>query len=136
VDATAIKAGRQVVHLAPTQLGLPDGFTVHEIAPDSASFTAHRTSPHELPVQAALIGRPPADLVVREVRVEPSRIRVMVDSSERGALMALQTEPINLADLRGDLTLTRGVILPRGSRLARGEPNSVQVTLTVEAAPH
>ncbi|HMJ11880.1 MAG TPA: diadenylate cyclase [Polyangiaceae bacterium] len=135
VDASSIEAGRQTVNLTPRALGLPSGLTVHEIEPESVTFRAYRLSPKELPVRAELSGRLPSNLVLQNVEVSPDRIRLMVRSSTAERTQALRTEPIDLSAITASSSLTRGIVVPHGSRLARGEPTEVQVQVTVTPKP-
>jgi diadenylate cyclase len=135
IDATNIKPGRQVIKLTPAHLDIPQGLTVHEIDPGSASVTAHQTIAKNLPVRPDPVGRLPAGLVLKNVSARPAQLRVMVANKSQGSVNELHTEPIDLSEVRATSVLPRAVILPRGSRLARGEPSEVQVTLAVEPGP-
>jgi diadenylate cyclase len=134
LDGTSLKPGRQTIKLAPSQLDLPSGFTVHEIEPQSASFTAQPTSASEVAVKADLIGRLPDGLTLKRVTVEPARLRLLVVHRDRARFSSLRSEPIELSEVSGTTSLTRGVIIPKGSRLARGEPTEVRLLLDIEGS--
>lgn len=133
LDGTNMHAGKQTIKLTPSQLGLPAGFTVHEIEPESVSLTAYQTTPREMQVRAELSGELPQNLVLKGAEVDPPRLRVMVSPRSRGQFTFLRTEPVDLPEIRESGVVTRGVVIPRGSRLARGQPSEVQVRLTVES---
>lgn len=132
LDGASIRAGHQSVKLTPSQLELPRGFTVHEIDPESVSFAAHQTIGVEVPVRPQLVGKPPEGLRLKSSQVQPAKVRVMLARRERGRLTSLRTEAVDLSDVSASTSLTRGLVLPKGSRLARGEPTEVQVGIELE----
>jgi uncharacterized protein (TIGR00159 family) len=138
LDGRAIKAGVQTTKLTPSHIELPGGFTVHEIEPESVSFNARQTFPKDVPVQPELVGQLRRGLVLTGAEVEPETLRLMLVQRDRGRVTSLRTEPVDLSAIDGNAVLVRGVVLPRGSRLGRGEPTEVQVRLTVQAItnPH
>jgi uncharacterized protein (TIGR00159 family) len=135
IDASRIQAGAQRVKLTPHALELPSGLTVHEIEPQSVEFTAYRLVPKELPVRPALSGQLPRNLTLQGTEVLPPRLRLMVRAGATDRVRTLRTETIELAEITGTEVLTRGVVVPEGTRLARGEPTEVQVRVTVEPKP-
>lgn len=135
IDASRIQPGTQTVKLTPHALELPNGLTVHEIEPHSAEFTASQLVPKELPVRAELSGELPRHLTLSGAELVPPRLRLMVRKGASERVKTLRTEPIELPAITENTTLTRGVVVPAGTRLARGEPTEVQVRLTVEAKP-
>jgi len=132
IDGTSIKPGHQSVKITASHLRLPAGLTVHEIDPESVSFNAYQTVPTEIAVKPQLVGQLARGLLFKSVRSDPAKLRVMVGPADRDRLTSLRTEPLSLTEVQGTSTHTLGVIVPRGSRLARGEPTEVQVTLDVE----
>jgi YbbR domain-containing protein len=66
----------------------------------------------------------------RNHALSPSQLQVTGDTETLGKVTALETEPINLSDLRGTKTLRVKVKVPRGVKLLT--PNTVVVTVFVE----
>jgi uncharacterized protein (TIGR00159 family) len=135
LDASRIRPGAQTVKLTPNALELPSGLTVHEIEPQTAQFTAYQLVPKELPVRAELSGELPRHLSLTRAELVPPRLRLMVRQGASERVKTLRTEPVELPGITESVTLTRGVVIPAGTRLARGEPTEVQVRLTVEPSP-
>jgi uncharacterized protein (TIGR00159 family) len=135
IDASRIQPGTQRVKLTPHALELPSGLTVHEIDPQSATFTASQLVPRELPVRAELTGQLPRTLSLSGTEIVPPRLRLMVRAAVGERVKTLRTEPIDLSEITGNAVFTRGVVVPAGTRLGRGEPTEVQVRVTVDTRP-
>ena len=87
-----------------------------------------------LPIVPTWAGALPAGYVfVRNHEVRPQQVQVSGDTAVVGKLFSLETEPINLTDIRGTRRVQVKLKTPRGVRLLG--PASVTVTVYAAQAP-
>ncbi len=119
-------------YFADDEFDIPAGVSITRIMPASIPLEWAERLERELPVQAQLNGAPREGLALGEpATVEPPRARIVGPREEVESLRALQTEPIDLAELEAG-QWTRRVRLewpPLHSRYV--DESSIRVSLSV-----
>jgi YbbR domain-containing protein len=106
VNVTDFKTGERTVQLTPERatFGLPDGIRVEGIEPNTIPLRLEQRVEREVEVEVRLDGSVPEGYELREVKVEPTKVRVRGPASRVNALQKLPTEPISLAEHREAFT--------------------------------
>ena len=102
VDVKDFKPGERTVLLANERVtfGLPDGIRVEGIEPSTIPLRLEQRVEREVEVEVRLDGSVPDGYELREVKVEPEKVRVRGPASRVNALQKLPTEPISLDEHR------------------------------------
>jgi uncharacterized protein (TIGR00159 family) len=134
VNASDIRPGAQLVRIGQQDLDLPRGITLHRIDPDGISLVAHETMVKDYPIRASTEGKLPQGLKLARVRTEPTQVKLVVRKSAMGTFARVETEPVDLSEVRNTSTLTRSLSIPPGARLETGQNPSVRVFLELESS--
>jgi len=103
--------------------------TVEVLEPQALELTIERTATANLPISVRTMGDLPEDRAIAAVpRVEPATVQASGPSSMLAAAESVQTEPIDLTDVRDKLEREVGLVTPRGLTLGA---ERVRVSLTV-----
>jgi diadenylate cyclase len=124
-----LQPGAQTVTIGERDLDLPKGFVVHRIEPRQVTLVAHRTLELEVPVRVQTSGNAPRGFRLENVNSDPPKVRLLIRSDERERYAWIATEPVNLANVESQGSVRRTLIVPKGARLASGEPTEVDVTV-------
>lgn len=130
-DLSAAVSGRQLIPLALADGGLPRGVSLVDIEPTSLDLEVVPLVERELPIRAQLIGNPPPGLVVGEVQVRPSSLRVLVPQGRADVPVEILTAPIQMTGVHGTTRVISTVMVPSGIRPAGAGWPEVAVSVTV-----
>lgn len=125
----ALREGRQTVVLTREMIKTPSNITVAAIIPPEITVTAARLQPADVPVIAATTGRPPRGIVVQEISVTPSSVRVLIPGAAAPGKIRIATEPIDLARLAEQTSFEVPLRYPPHVKFAQDKPPLVQVNV-------
>jgi hypothetical protein len=124
--------GEHSLDLSPPDVrGLPPTAAAVEIRPPTITFTLDEVDTRRVPVQLTLVGQPAEGWFVQQVEVEPTAIELRGPRVALAGLLGVETEPIDLSELKHDRKLTARLAPPRAVEV-RGPP-FVEVRIDVEA---
>jgi diadenylate cyclase len=136
LDLSGIQEGSAEVVITEESLRRPPHLTVQRIEPQVVRLRVHRLLDAELPVHVPVTGSLPDHLKLLGVKPEPATVRVRLQRSKSREVTALQTEPLNLAEIRQSTTVRLKLILPESVQLPKGGQATVRATIEVaEQAP-
>lgn len=110
VDLTDRSSGEQIVTLSPDTVFvsfLPQGVKVVDVAPGRIAVTLEAVDEKEMEVKIVTKGAPAAGYEVYSALAQPPSIRVRGPASVMRSLEFVQTDAIDLANARDDLTARR-----------------------------
>ncbi|HVG39545.1 MAG TPA: CdaR family protein [Pyrinomonadaceae bacterium] len=98
VDVANYQPGERVVKLTPDKIvmELPDGVRLKEVEPNSVSLRVERRIEREVDVKVRFEGAPPPGYEVKNISVEPRRVKVRGPAGPAEALGEVATETISL----------------------------------------
>jgi YbbR domain-containing protein len=133
LDLKAARPGQRLFHLVGTDVRVPFGVEVVQVAPSNLYMTFEPSATKVVPVVPEVEGEPAAGFEIGTVTAEPSTVEIVGPSSAVAAMTTAITEPISAAGASAPLTesVTVGVSDP-SVRLK--EPAPVRVTVNVSPA--
>jgi diadenylate cyclase len=131
LNVSGVHAGSQRLPIDADRLERPRHLVVQGIEPRFVTVNATKTATVTVPVKPQLTGQMPPGVRLSSATARPASVALVVPSSERSRLGSVRTEPIALDDVRDRLTVTRRLVLPGDARLAKGQPEEVEVELGV-----
>jgi diadenylate cyclase len=131
LDVSRAHAGTERYPLDSSVLELPKSLTLRSIEPRFVWVKATRTVNVTLPVRPQLVGELPSGVRLQAVTVRPTEVKLVVPVRDQDGLIAVQTGPIALEDIHENADLVRQLVLPADGRLAEGQPEEVEVHLSL-----
>ncbi len=133
VKLPATNDDRFLVNLKSSDLSLPPTVDVLSVEPPEMEFVFESVERREVKVEVPRVGQLPKELTLERIQIEPSMLVVKGPRSELRQLRALETEPVDLAGIEGNRTLTVRV-RPPSSQVSVAAP-SVTAAIFVESMP-
>jgi YbbR domain-containing protein len=124
---------RFLVNLKSSDLSLPPTVDVLSVDPPEMEFVFETVESREIRVEVPRVGQLAKDLTLERIEIDPKTITVKGPRSELRQLRALETEPIDLAEIEGDRALVVRVRPP--SSQVNVASSSVKAAIFVEAVP-
>ena len=135
LDVSRLKPGLQRATISTSEVEVPSGFVVQHIDPSTVRFRAERTVTRSVRVHPSTVGRLPAGITLKRIRVEPDRVELVIPQSKVGSIETIPTEPVALDELAQSTTVERTLLPPEGTTLAAGEPRKAAVSIDIAAGP-
>lgn len=132
VDMSHISEGRQTVIVSDKDINAPKGISVNQITPRTFSVSAQKTSLTEIPLKVRTTGKLPQNLILEEIRIQPSTLNLMLPKSKKAKLGAIGTESLDLSKIQQSTTVRLAIIAPTGIILSE-EQASVKAFVTVKS---
>ncbi|MBN2688246.1 MAG: diadenylate cyclase [Deltaproteobacteria bacterium] len=132
VDMSALKEGRQALHLSRDLVRSPSNLSVLSIQPDQIRITARQMVATAMPVKVETTGTVHENLVVRSVEPKPPAIQVLALPKNHKHLVAV-TEPIDLSVITSSTIVEPRIIFPPDIQFPDGKPPAVRVVITIES---
>jgi YbbR domain-containing protein len=129
-DLSGLREGDEVVQLTEQNVQIVSGITVTRIIPARLRVSLAVAAEDTVRVVAQLRGRPAPGHAVARVVVEPPAIAVKGPRSTITRQGTIETVPIDVSGIRGNVSQTVGFMLPEFVYPTR--ERSVQVTVEVE----
>lgn len=98
IDLRNARPGRRLFHLTATQVNVPYGIEVVQVAPATLSIEFENSAVRVLQVRPSIEGRPAAGYQVYKVTSDPSTVEVIGPESALRGLDEAMTEPISIAN--------------------------------------
>jgi YbbR domain-containing protein len=133
VDLETAKPGQRLFHLVGTDVRVPFGVEVMQVAPSNLYMTFERSASKVVPVVPEVEGDPAPGFEIGTVSAKPATVEIVGPTSAVAAMTSAITEPISAAGATGPITESVTVGLSDPSvRLKQPEP--VQVVVNVSPA--
>jgi YbbR domain-containing protein len=98
IDLRNARPGRRLFHLTATQVKVPYGIEVMQVAPATLSIEFENSAVRILQVRPSLEGRPALGYEVQSVKSDPATVEVIGPESALRGLDEAMTEPISIAN--------------------------------------
>ena len=133
IDLKTARPGQRLFHLTGTDVRVPFGVEVMQIAPSSLYMTFEPSATKVVPVVPEVEGDPAPGFEIGTVTAEPSTVEIVGPTSAVAAMTSAITEPISAAGASGPITesVTVGVSDPT---VRLKEPEPVRVIINVSPA--
>ncbi|MGD8971455.1 MAG: CdaR family protein, partial [Desulfobacterales bacterium] len=133
VDLSKAATGRNSYTITREDITLPPGVILKDVQPPIVDVDLDITAQKELSVQADFVGKLPDDLILAQVRLDPSNITVIGANGFLDKLSTIYTEKISVADLEGSGAIEVGLTInPAKLKLAAGSRDRVTVYYTIQ----
>lgn len=134
LNLSAARAGRRLFPLPPEQVRRPFGVDVVQVNPPTIAMVFERTASRQVPVVAAVDGRPAPGYVVGKIAADPQTVEVAGPESAVARATEALTEPVSVSGARAGVreSVTVGVLNPS---LRVNSPHAVTVTVQIAPAP-
>ncbi|MEM7816758.1 MAG: hypothetical protein QXZ20_02475, partial [Candidatus Aenigmatarchaeota archaeon] len=132
LDMSKTKDGENVFLITKDFIKTPPGLSVVNIEPKEIKLIIYRIISLEVPIELNIIGKPPFGVNIKEIKVSPEKISILVPSIIPKEKIKIITEPINLKFIRETTVFTPQIILPEEARFQNDKPPEVKVEVVVE----
>jgi len=132
LDMSDVKEGENSFLITKDLIRYPSKFSLVNIDPDEIRLVVYRMISRNIPVELKTDGRPSPGVTVREIKVEPKEIPVIVSSLIPPEKISISTEPINLKTVVESVTLTPKLIVTPELRFPDNKYPEVKVIIDVE----
>jgi len=112
IDLSQTREGNNNIAVRKEDLKLPPGVIVNRVKPAFLKITVEKKARKWLRVDAKVIGMLPGKHRLRRIKVEPSVVMVEGPESTLSRLEGIDTEEINLSEVRQNAILEKKLILP------------------------
>jgi uncharacterized protein (TIGR00159 family) len=129
IPASELRAGSQSIPIEERNIQIPQGFRLIDIEPRTIIIVVPDTVTKEVDIRPVTKGRVAPPLKLVEVVTTPTKVPLLVPRDDSGDVRQVRTEPVDLAEIEGTVTVTRALVLPQGVRLPRDVPPTVEVTI-------
>jgi YbbR domain-containing protein len=131
IDLTGARAGVNTFEVIAAKILLPRGLQIVHISPAQFDIHLSKVTDKRLPVAVRFRGALPAGYKLTSYNVQPEIIAISAAREELAELKSLETEPIDLSPLRGDIELSVDLSL-RDLHILDITTHSVDVRLNIE----
>lgn len=131
IDVPNDVGNKFMVNFKSADMALPPGVRILGIDPPEMEFVLDRVVVKEVPVQLTQIGSLTDGLRVSESSVSPAKVRVIAAESDLASIANLETEPLDLREVRGDLETNVALRVP--SKVIDIAQRSVRVRVHVSS---
>ena len=131
VDLSRVTVGSETrVKIRDEMVRVPRGVRILEVQPNRVPLLLEEVQRATIPVSLVATGEPRDGYRVKEIKAIPDAVTVTGPASTVRRLKAVDTEPIDLADIAA--STQRTVFLARGDDLVGLKPERVSVDIAVE----
>lgn len=133
LDMTGIsRDGENKISLSKEMIRQFPGVSLVNFTPDSIELSIYRLIPFSFPVEVKTQGRPPAGVIIRQIRIEPKEVSIVLPSTANRNGIQISTEPIDLSSITQNAILSPKLIFPAQIRPATEKYPEVKVIIEVE----
>ena len=134
LDLRSARSGLRLFHLTGTDVRVPFGIDVVQIAPSNVSMTFEKSATKVVPIVPELDGEPGDGFIVGAVVADPPTVEVIGPASAIARLTEAITEPVSVEGASD--TITEAVNVGVSDPSVRLQSSaSARVTITISAAP-
>lgn len=121
--------GRYTAQISRRNLNIDYPLQVVGIEPSSVSFTVENKISREVSVRVPRIGTLDEEQKLEEIKLTPTHVFVTGPESEVGELQSVQSEPLDLREIKDQMT--KELVLRVPGKLTEVVPNTVKAYITV-----
>ncbi|HOE80178.1 MAG TPA: DNA integrity scanning protein DisA nucleotide-binding domain protein [Smithellaceae bacterium] len=132
LDLSSISETNREFSLGREMVNVPSNLTVAEISPVKVRVHATKLIWADLPVRLDTRNRLAPGLVMQKVSLDPSAVRVLIDSRMKAGEISLATEPLDLQGISGNVTTMLRLVPARGVTFPNGEPLQIRVNMSIK----
>lgn len=137
LDMLEVKDGENELLLTRDLIRHHAGLSVVNIEPDAIQLKIYRLITMNVPVEIKTHGSPPSGIAIREIKIEPREVSVIVTSRVPRDKIFISTEPIDLKSIQETTTLTPKLVIAPDIRFPNDKYPEVKVSIEVEEKqPH
>ena len=130
IDLAKIREGTNRLPIRNEDLQLPLGVVVSGINPSMVKVVAEKKMRKTLNVRVKTVGRLPAGLLLRKVRVIPATITAEGPANLLSSIDSVVTDEVDLADFSRSTVVTKGLMSPASQvKLTPEEPVKIQLVI-------
>ena len=134
LDLRSARRGRRLFHLAGSDVRVPFGIEVVQIAPSNVAIAFEESATKVVPVVPNVEGEPADGFVVGRVTADPPTVEVVGPATAVGALTEAITEAVSVANATAPVTESVTVGVPDSTVRLRN-PQNAKVTVNVTESP-
>jgi diadenylate cyclase len=132
LDMSAIKDGENQITLTNDLVKNYSGLSVVNINPSQITLNSYRLTQLTVPIELKTKGKSPSGIVLKDAKIEPNAISVMVPSTLPKEKVVIATEPIDLSTITETTSIKPTLILPANVRFSEEKPSEIKVVFEVE----
>ncbi|MBU0895359.1 MAG: hypothetical protein KJ584_02050, partial [Candidatus Omnitrophica bacterium] len=132
LDMAKIKDGENKIPLSKDLVRTSSGISVVNIDPGQILLNSYTLIPHTIALEIATRGKPPSGVVIRDIRIEPRSLSVMVPSTSPKDKFNITMEPIELTAVRETTTVIPKLIVDPDIRFSGDKAPEIKVIIDVE----
>jgi YbbR domain-containing protein len=132
IDLSNCVPGKNVFTITKQNIELPPGALLSKVNPQFVNVYLDELEERLLPVQVDWTGTIPREVVVTQIDLEPSKVKVIGGKRALEGIETIYTEKVQADGISGDATITaRLALYPPSLRLGTGEKERVTINLKV-----
>lgn len=132
LNMAEIKDGENKFHLTKELIRRPDGLSLVNIDPEELQLKVYKMVSLSIPVKINTFARLPAGVVLKEIKVEPKNVAIMVPNIIDQEEITISTEPVELKSITETTELIPKLIIAPDIRFPDDKVPEVKVTIEVE----
>jgi len=126
------KDGENKISLTKDMIHSPVGISIVHFDPGNVSLTIYRMITLSLPVELKTQGRASAGVNIREIRIEPKELPIVIPSTISRDKIKITTEPIDLGSVTKTTVLTPKLLIPSEVKFPADKYPEIKVFIEVE----
>ena len=130
LDLSTARPGRRLFHITASQITVPYGTEIMQIAPSTLTVEFELSGIRRVPVEPDIDGRPAEGYEVTAVKSDPDLVEVAGPESALKRLQAAITEPVSVTDQTRSVREVVTIGVPDPSLRLR-TPQTAVVTVTI-----
>ena len=135
LDMSTITEKKRDYSITPDMINAPSNFKIIDISPAKIRVSASRRIPLTLPVRVTTRNSLPDGYSLQRITIQPSSVRVLLDSRFKREEIRLETEPIDLRRITFSTTFETRVAPIAGVAFPDGQPPGVRVNIKIKKKP-
>ncbi|HPW69635.1 MAG: diadenylate cyclase [Desulfomonilia bacterium] len=133
VDLSNLAEGKQEIPLTSDMVRIPSNLSLMRIKPERIRLSAYRLYAYNAPVHVRTTGSLQKGFTLKRVAAVPETFAVLAPDSTIKRKLPIQTEEIDLSQIKDSISMDAKVLLPQDVRLKSGQQlPSVKVVVEVE----
>lgn len=132
MDMSKVKEGEDKYYINKDMVRKPAMLSLVNIEPKEIPLRVYKMISLNIPIQIKTNGRALSGVTIKEIKIEPQSVAVMVPDIIGQNKFSITTEPIELKSITGTTTLAPKLIIPPEIRFPSDNPPEVKITIEVE----
>lgn len=132
LDLSQIKDGENEFMVSKEMVKVPQGLSVVNLESEKIAISAYRLVPLNVQVDLVTEGRAPSGIVIKQIKVEPKEIKVLIPSTSAREKIRISTETIDLKAISDTATIIPRLTAPAEVRFPDDKQPEVKVIVEVE----